>query len=85
MINNFKDYIEVKLILQKAMELLSEEEKYILIHRYGLFENNKKTAKEVSAELKTEIHKIYHIEKQVISKIKLAFARLNLDYNLFNL
>ena len=58
-------------ILTRLIDTLNERDKQIMIMRYGLFETNAYTQKEVAEMLGISQSYISRIEKKVIKKLKL--------------
>lgn len=64
----------IKLIM-KYLEILDRRERDILIRRYGLFNNDSKTQKEIAKELKISRSYVSRIEKRAIEKIWAEFVK----------
>jgi DNA-directed RNA polymerase sigma subunit (sigma70/sigma32) len=79
---DYRHYIEIKLILERALTFLDEDETYILIHRYGLFDVAKQPARIVADELKIPLHKVYHLERKSLKKVQIIFKKLNINMDL---
>lgn len=62
--------VERKLIVHKALCILTEKEKKIIIHRYGLFGNTPLTLRELSAKIKLSKSQISILEKKALEKMK---------------
>lgn len=59
----------------KYLEILDRRERDILIRRYGLFNNDSKTQKEIAKELKISRSYVSRIEKRAIEKIWAEFVK----------
>ena len=68
--NNIKD-------LKKYFNILNDREKEILIDRYGLFDKNEITQKEISKKLKISRSYVSRIEKRALTKILREFLKNN--------
>lgn len=79
---DYKNYIEIKLIIERVLEFLDAEERYILIHRYGLFNTVQQPARVVAEELNLPLHKVYHLERKSLRKIQNIFKKLNVSTDL---
>ena len=66
--NNIKE-------LMKYLETLSSREKEILIYRYGLFDNDEITQKEISKKLGISRSYVSRIEKRALTKILREFIK----------
>ena len=64
-------------ILHKSLDILDKKEKYVIIHRFGLFGNKKKTLDEISEKIKYTLTGIRNIEVRAMKKIKLNIEKLN--------
>ena len=70
--NNIKD-------LKKYFNVLTEREKEILIDRYGLFNNDEITQKEIAKKLGISRSYVSRIEKRALTKILREFMKNNKD------
>ena len=75
------DYIEdiyikdnIKL-LSKYLNNLSKREKEIIIRRYGLFNNDEQTQKEIAKDLNISRSYVSRIEKRAVTKILREFIK----------
>ena len=68
--NNIKD-------LKKYFNILNNREKEILIDRYGLFDKDEITQKEIAKKLKISRSYVSRIEKRALTKILREFLRNN--------
>ncbi|MBQ9992376.1 MAG: RNA polymerase sporulation sigma factor SigK [Firmicutes bacterium] len=59
--------------LLQAMRVLDAKEKYVLILRYGLFDHESKTQREIAAGLGISRSYVSRIEKRAVNKLKRAF------------
>ena len=57
------------MILNQYFEVLSEREKDILIRRYGLYENDEHTQKEIAKTLHISRSYVSRIEKRALIKL----------------
>lgn len=69
-----KDNIE---LLKKYINLLSKREKEILIYRYGLYDNDELTQKEIAKKLHISRSYVSRIEKRATTKILREFIKNN--------
>ena len=53
-----------------AMKVLDSKEKYVLIYRYGLFDNDIKTQREIASKLGISRSYVSRIEKRAVNKLK---------------
>lgn len=67
-----KDNID---LLNKYLSLLNEREKEIIIKRYGLFNSDEYTQKEIAKELKISRSYVSRIEKRALTKILKEFIK----------
>ncbi len=56
-------------LLKKYINVLSDREKEIIKRRYGLYNNDEQTQKEIAKELKISRSYVSRIEKRAITKI----------------
>ena len=63
--------------LNKYLNTLNEREKEIIIKRYGLYNSDEKTQKEIAEELKISRSYVSRIEKRAITKILREFMKNN--------
>lgn len=61
--------------LMKYLDILSDREKEILIYRYGLFDNDEITQKEISKKLGISRSYVSRIEKRALTKILREFLK----------
>ena len=66
--------------LIKYLDILNKREKDILIKRYGLFNNDELTQKEISEELNISRSYVSRIEKRALLKIYKKFLKENKEY-----
>lgn len=75
---DFLDEIEkndnIKLVL-KYLEVLDDREKEIIVRRYGLFNKECQTQKQIAKELKISRSYVSRIEKKAIEKIWDEFVK----------
>ena len=62
--------VERKLIVHKALCILTEKVKKIIIHPYGLFRNTPLSFRELSAKIKLSKSQISILEKKALEKMK---------------
>lgn len=72
-----KDSIET---LIKYLNILNKREKEIIIKRYGLFNNDELTQKEISEQLNISRSYVSRIEKRAMLKIYKKFLKENKEY-----
>ena len=72
-----KDSVET---LLKYLEVLNDREKEIIIKRYGLFNNEELTQKEISLKLNISRSYVSRIEKRALLKIYKKFIKNNKEY-----
>ena len=65
--------------LKKYLNVLSEREKEILIYRYGLYDNDEITQKEIAKKLGISRSYVSRIEKRALTKILREFLKNNKD------
>ena len=65
-------------LLKEFMSLLTEREKIILTKRYGLFNHDEMTQKEIAKEMKISRSYVSRIEKRALTKILREFIRNNI-------
>ena len=70
--NNIED-------LKKYLSVLNEREKKILTYRYGLFNNDEITQKEIAKKLGISRSYVSRIEKRALTKILREFMKNNKD------
>ena len=70
----YKDNVEQ---LKRYMHILTERERDILIRRYGLFNQEEQTQKEIAKELKISRSYVSRIEKRALTKILREFMKEN--------
>lgn len=63
--------------LKKYLNVLNEREKEIIIDRYGLFDNDEITQKEISKKLNISRSYVSRIEKRALTKILREFIKNN--------
>ena len=66
---------EEKQNLTKKLAVLDESEKTVIIHRYGLLDNERKTQREIAKELGISRSYVSRIEKRAVGKIKRAIEK----------
>ena len=71
---NMKDHI---LLLQKYMKVLLPREREILVRRYGLYNQEKQTQKEIAKKLHISRSYVSRIEKRALTKILREFIKEN--------
>ena len=71
---NIKDNIK---LLEKYMKVLSEREKEILIKRYGLYNTDEFTQKEIASNLHISRSYVSRIEKRALTKILREYIKNN--------
>ncbi|MBQ3475334.1 MAG: RNA polymerase sporulation sigma factor SigK [Bacilli bacterium] len=69
---NIKDNINM---LEKYLNILSEREKIIIYKRYGLFNYDEQTQKEIAKELKISRSYVSRIEKRALTKLLREFIK----------
>lgn len=74
----YEDYIEKKQ-LREAVDALSKREKNIMQMRFGLFEKNEMTQKEVANELNISQSYISRLEKKILSRLKIDLEKKDID------
>ena len=72
-----KDSIDT---LIKYLDILNEREKEIIIKRYGLFNNDELTQKEISSSMKISRSYVSRIEKRALLKIYKKFLKEKKEY-----
>ena len=72
---NNKDNIE---LLNKLLNILNEREKEIIIKRYGLFNNDELTQKEIAKSLKISRSYVSRIETRALTKIYKELKKKNI-------
>ena len=78
--------IELRSIIEHALSILEEHEKYIIQHRYGLLDNKYKTIKEISQDINKTEQAVYYTEKRALSKLEKIFTfKLKLSDSLLSL
>ena len=65
--------------LKKYLSVLTEREKEIIIDRYGLFDNDEITQKEIAKKLNISRSYVSRIEKRALTKILREFLKYNKD------
>jgi len=65
--------------LKKYLDVLTEREKEIIIDRYGLFDNDEITQKEIAKKLNISRSYVSRIEKRALTKILREFLKYNKD------
>lgn len=65
--------------LKKYLDVLTDREKEIIIDRYGLFENDEITQKEIAKKLAISRSYVSRIEKRALTKILREFLKNNKD------
>lgn len=65
--------------LMKYLNILTEREKNIIIKRYGLFDNDEITQKEIAKKLGISRSYVSRIEKRALTKILREFLKNNKD------
>ncbi len=65
--------------LKKYLDVLNEREKEIIIDRYGLFDNDEVTQKEIAKKLNISRSYVSRIEKRALTKILREFLKNNKD------
>lgn len=64
-------------LIMKYLDVLSEREKEIIIRRYGLFNRDSETQKEIAKKMKISRSYVSRIEKKALEKIMEEFIRNN--------
>lgn len=71
------------LLLQKALEYLTDKERYIITYRYGLDNGNVKTQREIAEIIGMSQANVSKIEKNILDKVKkILKEKFNLSDNL---
>ena len=65
--------------LKKYLDVLTDREKEIIIDRYGLFDNDEVTQKEIAKKLNISRSYVSRIEKRALTKILREFLKNNKD------
>lgn len=65
--------------LKKYLSVLTDREKEIIIYRYGLFDNDEITQKELAKKLNISRSYVSRIEKRALTKILREFLKYNKD------
>ena len=65
--------------LKKYLDVLTEREKEIIIDRYGLFDSDEITQKEIAKKLNISRSYVSRIEKRALTKILREFLKYNKD------
>ena len=65
--------------LKKYLDVLTDREKEIIIDRYGLFDNDEITQKEIAKKLNISRSYVSRIEKRALTKILREFLKHNTD------
>ena len=65
--------------LKKYLDVLTEREKEIIIARYGLYDNDEVTQKEIAKKLNISRSYVSRIEKRALTKILREFLKYNKD------
>ena len=65
--------------LKKYLDVLNDREKEIIIYRYGLYDNDEITQKEIAKKLNISRSYVSRIEKRALSKILREFLKNNKD------
>ena len=65
--------------LKEYLKVLTEREKEIIIARYGLFDNDEITQKEIAKKLNISRSYVSRIEKRALTKILREFLKYNKD------
>ena len=65
--------------LKKYLDVLTNREKEIIIDRYGLFDNDEVTQKEIAKKLNISRSYVSRIEKRALTKILREFLKNNKD------
>lgn len=77
---DFVEDIDIKdniVLLKKYMNILLPREREILIRRYGLYDQDEQTQKEIAKGLKISRSYVSRIEKRALTKILREFIRDN--------
>lgn len=74
--NDNREYVN------KILNILTEREREIIIKRYGLFDNDELTQKEIAKSLNISRSYVSRIEKRAISKLYREFKRIKKNFNL---
>jgi len=64
-------------LLMKYIDVLNEREKEILVKRYGLYNAEERTQKEIAKDLKISRSYVSRIEKRALTKILREFIKNN--------
>lgn len=64
-------------LLMKYLDILNNREKEIIIKRYGLFDNEEYTQKDIAKELKISRSYVSRIEKRALMKLLREFYKVN--------
>lgn len=79
------DEIEMKIHIEKIRDLvntqLTEREKEIVVHRYGLNGYQPRTQREVAKHLSISRSYVSRIEKKALDKLKSAFGEIKPDFD----
>ena len=65
--------------LKKYLDVLNDREKEIIIYRYGLYDNDEITQKEIAKKLNISRSYVSRIEKRALTKILREFLKNNKD------
>ena len=82
-INIEEDFIKTNFQenILELLELLNEKERYILIHRFGLNNEEEKTLEQIGKDLNVKAERIRQIEKAALKKLaNEQKVRNNVDY-----
>ncbi len=75
---DFNEELHIKnnvMLLKKYMKVLNDREKEIIINRYGLFNQDELTQKEIANKLKISRSYVSRIEKRALTKILKEFIK----------
>ncbi|MDD2203359.1 MAG: sigma-70 family RNA polymerase sigma factor, partial [Bacilli bacterium] len=75
---NIKDNIQA---LQEYMDILTDRERNIIIKRYGLYDQDEITQKDIAKELHISRSYVSRIEKRALTKMLREFIRNKKDIN----
>ena len=65
------------IIIKKYLDVLNDREKEIIIYRYGLYDNDEITQKEIAKKLNISRSYVSRIEKRALTKILREFLKYN--------
>lgn len=65
--------------IQQFVHLLSERERYVISHRFGVDQSNVKTQKEIATQLRISRSYVSRIEKRALLKLFRAYQKVHVD------